>query len=472
MAATTRDQTLAAALAAHRAGDLAAAAAGYGALLERHAGDLDALHLLGVLHHHAGRYDQALDLADAFIAAAPHIADAHLDQGNALAGLEHHQSAAEAFRLALDLAPDLAAAAFNLGNALRGAQDADGAVAAYRRAVGLAPDLAPAWSNLGATLAELGLPDDAADACRRALRAAPEYADAHYNLGNALREGGHAADAALAFEHAIELAPDHADALCNLGLVRFADGPDTAAETLSRAITVDHNHALARFYLGVALEEAGRQADADAAFSALDPTDPTDGARLDSWEFVKATRTAETAMLADGFQLLAHAVDRAPAEGLMLEFGVRHGTSIRHLAALVAGPLDGFDSFEGLPQAWGDEPAGVYSTGGRMPDVPANVRLHAGLFEDTLGPFLDANPGPVRLAHIDCDIHASTAVVLAGLASRLVAGSVLVFDDYLVNPTWREDEHRAFVEAAAEHGWSHDTIAYSIVGKQMAVRVR
>ena len=125
----------------------------------------------------------------------------------------------------------------------------------------------------------------------------------------------------------------------------------------------------------------------------------------------------------------------------------------------------------GLPDAWGHEPAGVYSTDGRLPDVPGNVELHEGLFEDTLRPFLDAHPGVLRFANVDCDIFASAATVLHHLAPRIRPGSVLVFDEYLVNPTWRDDEYRAFQDAVAVNGWRYRYLAFGIVTKQAAVLI-
>jgi hypothetical protein len=57
--------------------------------------------------------------------------------------------------------------------------------------------------------------------------------------------------------------------------------------------------------------------------------------------------------------------------GLILEFGVRHGTSIRQLASLTPqNPIYGFDSFEGLPEDWHQESKEVYSTRGKIPKVP------------------------------------------------------------------------------------------------------
>ena len=81
---------------------------------------------------------------------------------------------------------------------------------------------------------------------------------------------------------------------------------------------------------------------------------------------------------------------------LHLEFGVRKGESLRYLAKLTGAATrwDGFDSFQGLPAtadghklAWGK---GRYTTHGRLPDVPPHVSLHAGWFNETLPPFLDA----------------------------------------------------------------------------------
>ena len=131
--------------------------------------------------------------------------------------------------------------------------------------------------------------------------------------------------------------------------------------------------------------------------------------------------------------------------------------------------MHGFDSFEGLPAAWCHEPEGVYSTGGRLPDVPDNVTLHAGLFADTLGPFLEKHPGQIRFCNIDCDIYASTVTVLDGIAPRVRPGTVLVFDEYLINPTWRDDEYRAFREAVEKYGWTYSYLAFGIVTKQAAV---
>jgi len=468
MTDTTMPPALATALANHQKGALVEAEAGYHAVIKDNPANVDALHLLSILKLQQGHADQALPIIQRVIELAPDAADAHGNMGSALQALERYGEAAYAFRTAIRHAPEAAHHHYNLGNALRADGDKPGAVRAYRDAIRLAPDLVQAHSNLATTLSELGLFDEAVAHCKLALSYQPGFTDALYNLGNAHREAGRHADAATAYANAIASNPDHADAHCNLGLTEMVTGSlDPAIRTLAKAVKIDPTHDMARFYLAVASEMTG--ADASPLFEALPDTDATVDAWLDSWDYVKSHSTLKTEIIHCPYALLSHALSAASLPGLVLEFGVRHGQSIRHIAGEAGQAVHGFDSFHGLPAAWGGEPEGVYSTDGELPDVPDNVTLHAGLFEDTLGPFLDAHPGDVRFCNIDCDIYGSALTVLDALAPRIKPGSVLVFDEYLINPTWRDDEFRAFAEAVARYGWKYRYLAFGIVTKQAAV---
>lgn len=168
---------------------------------------------------------------------------------------------------------------------------------------------------------------------------------------------------------------------------------------------------------------------------------------------------------------LDFAMDQAGQAGLVLEFGVRRGTSINRLAARAGQRVHGFDSFEGLPQSWGAEPAGVLTTGAQLPPVAGNVTLHAGWFSDTLAPFLAAHPGPVRLINIDSDIYASAREVLFALAPRLVPGSILVFDELIGNRSWAEDEFKALAEFIQAFDAKVEILAVAPFTKQVVMRV-
>ncbi|MGE2689003.1 class I SAM-dependent methyltransferase [Mycolicibacterium pulveris] len=138
--------------------------------------------------------------------------------------------------------------------------------------------------------------------------------------------------------------------------------------------------------------------------------------------------------------------------GLWLEFGVSIGTSTATLAECAEAAdtrLYGFDSFEGLPEEWVVSDDEVWSRGafgGRPSEVPDNVELVVGLFQDTLPGFLEAHPGPVAFAHIDCDLYSSTHCVFEAIRERLAVGTVLVFDELFNYDRYHEHEMRALIE--------------------------
>jgi hypothetical protein len=167
-------------------------------------------------------------------------------------------------------------------------------------------------------------------------------------------------------------------------------------------------------------------------------------AAVESVQFSEQNMAGARAISSD-LELLRHAVLEAPSEGLILEFGVASGRTIRHLAGLTSRTIHGFDSFEGLPEAWrpGFE-KGAFAQ--PLPTVPNNVVLHKGWFSETLPKFLEQHSDSVALLHIDCDLYSSTSLVLKYLKERVRSGTVIVFDEYFNYPGWRQHEHKAFEE--------------------------
>jgi hypothetical protein len=167
------------------------------------------------------------------------------------------------------------------------------------------------------------------------------------------------------------------------------------------------------------------------------------------------------------FALRASAVD-----GHYLEFGVFTGGTIRFMARRIDGKtIHGFDSFEGLPEAWSGFSLGrkAFDVKGRMPRVPANVRLHKGFFDASLPRWLAQNPGPVAFIHIDCDLYTSTVTILDLLAPHLVPGTVILFDEYFNYPNWEQHEFKAFQEFVVAHSVKYTYLAFA--RQQVAVRI-
>ena len=177
--------------------------------------------------------------------------------------------------------------------------------------------------------------------------------------------------------------------------------------------------------------------------------------------------------LRDRDALIDHALAACRVEGLVLEFGVYEGNSLRNIAQAYEGPVYGFDSFEGLPEDWTHfQLKGRFSLEGRLPEFEEdNVNLVPGWFDDTLPGFVKEHAGPVRFLHVDSDIYSSARTVLTGLSDRLVSGSVILFDEYFNYPGWQEHEFRAFQEFIAETGHRYEYLGYASRHSSVAVRL-
>lgn len=346
------------------------------------------------------------------------------------------------------------------------------ALKAMQTATKLAPGDAEVHSNLGTVLHELGKIEEAAASCRRALKIRPNFAEAHNNLGISLVDLGQVSEAEACFRRALEFRPLFSAAYFNLhALLLQSDDLTPAIKCMEKAVEIDPSSEERRFFLGMLLDYTGNHPAAEEQFAIVANGADLYRAKLDAWRYLESACKILPLITGSSTQTFKLAVDIAVNDGLVLEFGVRFGTSIRQIAGMVAQEVHGFDSFEGLPEQWNDESKGSYSTHGELPPVPGNVHLHAGWFEDTLPEFLKSHSAPVRLMNIDCDIYSSTKTVLDHLSDRIVPGTVIVFDEYIGNEHWRDDEFRAFQEAVITHDWHYRYVSFSFFTKQVVVQI-
>ena len=144
----------------------------------------------------------------------------------------------------------------------------------------------------------------------------------------------------------------------------------------------------------------------------------------------------------DARSTLRLATSMVAVPGMALEFGVASGSSLTMIAAQLRGRrIYGFDVFTGLPEDWrAGFPAGAFA---QRPPVVAGANIIEGLFEDVLPEFMARHGDPVAFLYLDADLYSSTATALEHVGSRLVEGSVVVFDEYFNYPNWQEHEHKA-----------------------------
>lgn len=266
--------------------------------------------------------------------------------------------------------------------------------------------------------------------------------------------------------------PTHALSHFELGKALYDDrdlGP--AIEAFTASSRHDPELVWGRYALAAALELKGDREAAAEGFANLHVDKKVFAGAVDSARYASSHRTPSTRFFVTTREMLDHALDEAKVDGLVLEFGVRFGISTRQIAKRTAGKVHGFDSFQGLPETWHIVAKGAYSTGGERPVVPENVELHVGLFDETLPRFAAEHPGPLRLVNVDCDLYRSTKQIFDVLADRIVPGTILVFDEYLINDAWREDEFKAFQELVAARDLKYEYLAMSLFSGQAIVQI-
>lgn len=456
----------------HRAGRLLQADALYREVLELQPRHAHALHMLGVI---SLQYDDP-QAAGALLKQAADIqsdsAEIRANLGYALFRVGRQEEAVTHLRAAIASQPGHVLAYNNLGNALAQLGRQDEALECYRAAVAANPGHAESHFNLGLALRDLGKLEEAAASLATAASLKPRFAEAHNVLGAVRQEMGMLEAAAASLQAALQAKPDHADAHFNLHAV-LLDLSDLQASIrcLQQAAKLQPTEPRYRFFLGMLLDYSGNASAARPQFEAAQRGSATDRARLDGWRYLGSVGVSPPTIVGSPIRAFRLGLDAARHEGLVLEFGVRFGASIRQIAALAGQEVHGFDSFEGLPEQWHREPKGAYSTKGVLPAVPANVRLHPGWFDESLPRFLADHGGPLRFVNVDCDLYSATRTVLRHLACRVVPGTVIAFDEYLGYEQWREDEFRAFQEAVREHRWRYEYLCCSFFTKQAVVRI-
>lgn len=124
-----------------------------------------------------------------------------------------------------------------------------------------------------------------------------------------------------------------------------------------------------------------------------------------------------------------------------VEFGVYEGYSIKYFASRNQNKdskFFGLDSFEGLPENWGDMKKGAFNVGGNIPQTDdSRITFIRGWFQDTWLQLLSCisnDNGSKLIVHYDADLYSSTLFALSKI-DQLGRPYIAIFDEFCGHET-------------------------------------
>jgi len=106
-----------------------------------------------------------------------------------------------------------------------------------------------------------------------------------------------------------------------------------------------------------------------------------------------------------------------------------------------------------------------------VPDI-ANSEFIVGEFATTLPTFFQRERPLAGLMNFDADLYSSTITALTNARPVIDKQTTLVFDEFIVNNNWEQDEFKALNEFCQENGYTYEVEAVSLFTKQVVCRLK
>jgi len=262
-----QEQTLAAGIRCHDAGDLQGAERHYREVLRVNPRNAKAMYLLGLLAHQVGKLELAIGLISQAIRLDGRQPTFHARLGESFRVAGRVSEAIDCYRQALKLNGRHAEFHNALGTLLQSQGDLPAAIACYRQATALKSDYFAPWYNQGLAHQQRGDFDEAAHAFGEAVRIEPQHFEATIAWAGMLQAAGKTEQALAQFNKLAITHPDSPQVECAIGAGHQAMGNHTAAMACYlKAIELAPNFAEAHYNLGTSLQSAGNDADAARAY--------------------------------------------------------------------------------------------------------------------------------------------------------------------------------------------------------------
>ena len=161
-------------------------------------------------------------------------------------------------------------------------------------------------------------------------------------------------------------------------------------------------------------------------------------------------------------------------DGLVLEFGVYEGRTIKVIQETYNCKVYGFDSWQGLPEEDSSVPITAGFNKGAFTIAKheiLNVELIDGWYENTVPVFAKNHIDNIRFLHVDCDLYISTKQIFDGIGHLITHGTVIQFDEYKFFENWQHREYKVFKDFITRTGFKYEYLHASSNFERVALKI-
>jgi len=413
--------------------------------------------------HKEKKFKEAKILYKKILKIDPNHTVAHNNLGLIFHELGDCQKAMDSYKKATAINPNFSAAHNNFGLVLEKLKKHQKAINSYKKATQIDPYYSLAHYNLGNVLKKIGKFQEAKNSFEKAIEIKPNLAAAHNNLGDAFSELRENKKAISCYQKAIKIQPNYSVAYWNLH--SFASNVDEALSILKKLYNIDNQFIKAKIMISALQGFKGNFSDFEVLNTLPESKHPY--TRSIKWVF---SLPKLPKIFFNRWNFYDAVVELTEKSRPFYEFGVWNGISFQHLINTYKKGF-GFDTFTGLPESWNDEDKGTYSSFGIVPKITGG-KFIVGKFADTLPKFFSTKKPLASLINFDADLYSSTLCALNYSKKVIDKKSILIFDEFLMNKNWEQDEYKALNEFCNNFNFSYDVLAVSFFSKQVAIKLK
>lgn len=317
-------------------------------------------------------------------------------------------------------------------------------------------------NNMGVALKSVGFLDLSENSLKEAIKLDPKSSSAYNNYGNLLSDQAKIAEAQKCFLKAVELDPSNHLAYWNLHST--VDNSSHAKEIIELCLEQAPTFSAGIFSLAGLKAFAGDK----SHFNKLMKTEYSCDPLLTSIEWVLSLPVLPEIHF-NRWSVFDRAVNLSDTSRPFYEFGVWMGDSFKYLMRSFDTGY-GFDTFKGLPETWRSVPKGTYTSYGLIPQIDG-AQFVVGEFDETLPKFFEKTHPKASLINFDADLYSSTLCALMNAGPIIDVDTILIFDEFIINENWQEDEFKALNEFCILKDLSYEVLIISLFTKQAVVRL-